>query len=75
MRAPKNGKAAFLRTYALYLAGEKRREEERIELSGTLGKAPTTNKVCSIQCSTSYWSSLVFGSMEALWVMARLACS
>ncbi|KXZ55829.1 hypothetical protein GPECTOR_2g1380 [Gonium pectorale] len=31
---------AFLRLYASYLAGEKRREEERIEKGGPLGRAP-----------------------------------
>ena len=45
LRGTQNSKAVFLRCYALYLAGEKRKEEERIELSGTLGKAETTNKV------------------------------
>ena len=45
LRGSQNSKAVFLRCYALYLAGEKRKEEERIELSGTLGKAETTNKV------------------------------
>ncbi|OVA14337.1 Tetratricopeptide TPR-1 [Macleaya cordata] len=32
-------KAVFLRCYALYLAGEKRKEEEMIELDGPLGKS------------------------------------
>lgn len=45
LRNSKNSKALFLRCYSLYLAGEKRKDEERIELSGPLGKAQTTNKV------------------------------
>ncbi|XP_057465580.1 anaphase-promoting complex subunit 8 [Actinidia eriantha] len=36
-------KAVFLRCYALYLAGEKRKEEEMIELEGPLGKSDTVN--------------------------------
>ncbi|XP_058084828.1 anaphase-promoting complex subunit 8 [Magnolia sinica] len=36
-------KAIFLRCYALYLAGEKRKEEEMIELDGSLGKSDTVN--------------------------------
>ncbi|KAF8061421.1 APC8 [Scenedesmus sp. PABB004] len=36
--------APFLRCYALYLAGERRREEERVELSGPLGNAATVNQ-------------------------------
>ncbi|XP_047955327.1 anaphase-promoting complex subunit 8 isoform X1 [Salvia hispanica] len=36
-------KAIFLRFYALYLAGEKRREEEMIELEGPLGKSDAVN--------------------------------
>lgn len=39
-----SSKAWFLRCYSLYLAGEKRKEEERIELSGPLGRAETINK-------------------------------
>ncbi|CAA2971030.1 anaphase-promoting complex subunit 8 [Olea europaea subsp. europaea] len=37
-------KAIFLRCYALYLAGEKRKEEEMIELEGPLGKSDAVNK-------------------------------
>ncbi|KAK4486088.1 hypothetical protein RD792_008756 [Penstemon davidsonii] len=37
-------KAVFLRCYALYLAGEKRKEEEMIELEGPLGKSDAVNK-------------------------------
>ncbi|CAA0826765.1 Anaphase-promoting complex subunit 8 [Striga hermonthica] len=37
-------KAVFLRCYALYLAGEKRKEEEMIELEGPLGKSDATNR-------------------------------
>ncbi|PKA64393.1 Anaphase-promoting complex subunit 8 [Apostasia shenzhenica] len=36
-------KAAFLRCYALYLAGEKRKEEERIEIEGSFGKSEAVN--------------------------------
>ncbi|KAK9756262.1 hypothetical protein RND81_01G085000 [Saponaria officinalis] len=36
-------KAVFLRCYALYLAGEKRKEEELIELEGPLGKSNVVN--------------------------------
>ncbi|KAF3796278.1 Anaphase-promoting complex subunit 8 [Nymphaea thermarum] len=36
-------KAMFLRGYALYLAGEKRKEEEMIELEGPFGKGTTIN--------------------------------
>lgn len=39
-----NGKKSmFLRCYALYLAGEKRKEEEMIELEGPLGKSDAVN--------------------------------
>ncbi|KAL8457668.1 hypothetical protein ACS0TY_035512 [Phlomoides rotata] len=34
----------FLRCYSLYLAGEKRKEEEMIELEGPLGKSDATNR-------------------------------
>lgn len=37
-------KAVFLRCYALYLAGEKRKEEETIELEGPLGKSDAVNR-------------------------------
>ncbi|XP_076902400.1 anaphase-promoting complex subunit 8-like [Bidens hawaiensis] len=36
-------KALFLKCYALYLAGEKRKEEETIELEGPLGKPDAVN--------------------------------
>ncbi|KAK9104736.1 hypothetical protein Scep_021580 [Stephania cephalantha] len=36
--------AFFLRCYALYLAGEKRKEEESIELEGPLGKCDAVNR-------------------------------
>ncbi|KAI3997641.1 hypothetical protein MKX01_011058 [Papaver californicum] len=36
-------KAVFLRSYAIYLAGEKRKEEEVIELDGSLGKSDAVN--------------------------------
>ncbi|KAK6920772.1 Cdc23 [Dillenia turbinata] len=37
-------KAVFLRCYALYLYGEKRKEEEAIELEGPLGKSDPVNR-------------------------------
>ncbi|XP_073317710.1 anaphase-promoting complex subunit 8-like [Primulina huaijiensis] len=37
-------KAVFLRCYSLYLAGEKRKEEEMIELEGPLGKSDAVNQ-------------------------------
>lgn len=37
-------KSLFLRCYALYLAGEKRKEEEMIELEGPLGKSDAVNR-------------------------------
>ncbi|MED6168614.1 anaphase-promoting complex component apc8 [Stylosanthes scabra] len=37
-------KSVFLRCYALYLAGEKRKEEEMIELEGPLGKSDSVNR-------------------------------
>ncbi|GJM86342.1 hypothetical protein PR202_ga02194 [Eleusine coracana subsp. coracana] len=37
-------KAVFLRCYALYMAGEKRKEEEMIELEGSLGKSNAINQ-------------------------------
>lgn len=48
LKDSQNSKAWFLRCYSLYLAGEKRKEEERIELSGRLGPTETTNKVCRL---------------------------
>jgi hypothetical protein len=45
LKEAQNSKAWFLRCYSLYLAGEKRKEEERIELSGPLGRTETANKV------------------------------
>ena len=38
-------RAVFLRGYSTYLAGEKRKEEERIESAGLLGKEGAANKV------------------------------
>ncbi|XP_051193488.1 anaphase-promoting complex subunit 8 [Lolium perenne] len=37
-------KAVFLRCYALYMAGEKRKDEETIELEGSLGKSNVVNQ-------------------------------
>ncbi|KAL6183203.1 hypothetical protein ACLB2K_044614 [Fragaria x ananassa] len=37
-------KSVFLRCYALYLAGEKRKEEELMELEGPLGKSDVVNR-------------------------------
>lgn len=38
-------KSLFLKSYALYLAGERRKHEEKIELSGTLGKVDVQNRM------------------------------
>ncbi|URD83175.1 Anaphase-promoting complex subunit [Musa troglodytarum] len=43
LRGQTGKKAGFLRCYALYLAGEKRKEEEMIELDGSLGKSDVVN--------------------------------
>ncbi|GBG64532.1 hypothetical protein CBR_g45228 [Chara braunii] len=37
-------KAFFLRSYAMYLAGEKRKEEEAVEMAGPLGKSEVVNR-------------------------------
>ncbi|KAF5200200.1 Anaphase promoting complex subunit 8/cell division cycle protein23-like protein [Thalictrum thalictroides] len=37
-------KAVFLRCYSLYMAGEKRKDEETIELDGPLGKSDAVNR-------------------------------
>ncbi len=42
-------KTLFLRSYATYLAGEKRKDEERLEAAGPLGKSDAANRV------SSYW--------------------
>ncbi|KAI8473690.1 MAG: hypothetical protein J3K34DRAFT_518801 [Monoraphidium minutum] len=43
-------KALFLRAYSLYLAGEKRREEERVQKSGPLGSArPPNGELSSVE--------------------------
>ncbi|KAL3158903.1 anaphase-promoting complex component apc8 [Trebouxia sp. C0010 RCD-2024] len=44
LRTSAGNKARFLRCYSLYLAGEKRKEEERVENGGPLGKEDVTNK-------------------------------
>lgn len=43
LRETPGKKAFFLRCYSLYLAGEKRKEEEAIELEGPLGKNDAVN--------------------------------
>ncbi|CAN1753517.1 Anaphase-promoting complex subunit 8, partial [Linum perenne] len=43
LRDQTGNKSVFLRNYALFLAGEKRKEEESIELTGSLGKSDATN--------------------------------
>ncbi|KAK7317459.1 hypothetical protein RJT34_01716 [Clitoria ternatea] len=43
LRDQNGRKSVFLRCYALYLAGEKRKEEEMIELEGPLGKSDAVN--------------------------------
>ncbi|KAF4347994.1 hypothetical protein F8388_011215 [Cannabis sativa] len=44
LRDQSGKKSVFLRCYALYLAGEKRKEEEMIELEGPLGKTSALNR-------------------------------
>ncbi|CDY58069.1 BnaAnng14940D [Brassica napus] len=44
LRDQMSNKSLFLRCYALYLAGEKRKEEEMIELEGPLGKSDAINR-------------------------------
>ncbi|XP_048229235.1 anaphase-promoting complex subunit 8 isoform X2 [Ricinus communis] len=44
LRDQNGKKSVFLRCYALYLAGEKRKEEEMIELEGPLGKSDAVNR-------------------------------
>ncbi|KAF3340392.1 anaphase-promoting complex subunit 8 [Carex littledalei] len=43
LRGQTGKRAVFLRCYALYMAGEKRKEEETIELEGPLGKSDSVN--------------------------------
>ncbi|MQL89598.1 hypothetical protein Taro_022172 [Colocasia esculenta] len=44
LRGQTSRKSVFLRCYALYLAGEKRREEEMIELEGPMGRSDVCNR-------------------------------
>ncbi|KAL3748251.1 hypothetical protein ACJRO7_009483 [Eucalyptus globulus] len=44
LRDQSGKKAVFLQCYALYLAGENRKDEENIELEGPLGKSDAVNK-------------------------------
>ncbi|KAH0864471.1 hypothetical protein HID58_081682 [Brassica napus] len=44
LRDQMSKKSVFLRCYSLYLAGEKRKEEEMIELEGSLGKSDAINR-------------------------------
>ncbi|XP_022924091.1 anaphase-promoting complex subunit 8 [Cucurbita moschata] len=44
LREQNGKKSVFLRQYALYLAGEKRKEEEVVELEGSLGKSDAVNQ-------------------------------
>ncbi|KAL5212841.1 hypothetical protein ABZP36_023688 [Zizania latifolia] len=44
LRGQAGRKAVFLRCYALYTAGEKRKEEETIELEGSMGKSNAVNQ-------------------------------
>lgn len=41
-------KTLFLRSYATYLAGEKRKDEERLEAAGPLGKSDAPNRVSAV---------------------------
>ncbi|KAL8140764.1 hypothetical protein V2J09_006785 [Rumex salicifolius] len=44
LREQASPKSIFLRFYALFLAGEKRKDEEMIELEGALGKSDAVNR-------------------------------
>ncbi|CAM8926795.1 unnamed protein product [Rhodiola kirilowii] len=44
LRDQTESKAVFLRCYALYLAGERRKDEESIELEGPLSKSDAVNR-------------------------------
>ena len=47
LRRLQGPRAVFLRSYATYLLGEARKEEERLEAGGLLGSSQAVNKVLS----------------------------
>jgi hypothetical protein len=47
LRKLQGPRATFLRSYAKYLLGEARKEEERLEAGGLLGSSQAVNKVLS----------------------------
>lgn len=53
LRGMSGARAVFLRGYSRYLAGERRREEERVEAAGPLGKADAINAVGAM--NPLYW--------------------
>ncbi|WIA34840.1 hypothetical protein OEZ86_013138 [Tetradesmus obliquus] len=68
--------AVFLRCYALYLAGEKRKEEQRVEASGPLGSAVTANPhldQVSAELEAATAAGLLAGDGYALYLQALLA--
>ncbi|KAF6260843.1 POT family-domain-containing protein [Scenedesmus sp. NREL 46B-D3] len=67
--------AVFLRCYALYLAGERRKEEERIEASGPLGSAVTANPhldQVAAELEAAAAAGLLAGDGYALYLQALL---
>ncbi len=45
LRGVAGSRAQYLRGYATYLVGEKRKEEEKVESGGLLGQSDANNKV------------------------------
>eukprot|EP00883_Tetradesmus_obliquus_P015588 jgi/Sobl393_1/8739/SZX78120.1 len=68
--------AVFLRCFALYLAGEKRKEEQHVEASGPLGSAVTANPhldQVSAELEAATAAGLLAGDGYALYLQALLA--
>ena len=63
-------KTLFLRSYATYLAGEKRRDEERLEAAGPLGKSDAVNRVSALPLETK-----TFLQYECSTVLTRQAAA
>ena len=55
LKGRRGAKTLFLRSYATYLAGEKRREEERMEAAGPLGRSDAVNQA---RPAHTQWRSL-----------------
>lgn len=53
LRGAAGARALFLHGYARYLAGERRREEERVEAAGPLGKVEAVNAVRTLAPCTA----------------------